>query len=350
MTNTKKTKVFITSYLEEQAQQVAERIRFLHSISDKRFLLTEDSELADMILIGSIGNEVNDLPYLNKILCNNIIDKYPNKCFSVSFRDKPITFNRGIYESTINNFLSYGRVKTAAYNSSGFNSYIREHIHSNKDYEIKKYLFSFIGRQSHPIRQQIFTLNISNPNILIEDSSTFDFWQCTDETEKDNRQKWYYDALIKSKFSLCPRGHGTGSIRLFESMMLGICPIIISDDWVLPSGPNWSEFSIIISEKDTINLEKIVISYESRYIEMGKLARQAYQKFFSDEIYFNYIVDNCADIQKNQFIPESIYWNLRYIIKAILFPKSNYYLQTPIYYISKVKQRIKHKIFNRSTS
>jgi hypothetical protein len=42
--------------------------------------------------------------------------------------------------------------------------------------------------------------------------------------DKDLPKLRYAELLIASKFVLCPRGNGASSIRLFESMQLGICP------------------------------------------------------------------------------------------------------------------------------
>ena len=49
---------------------------------------------------------------------------------------------------------------------------------------------------------------------------------------------------------LCPRGQGTSSIRLFEAMRMGIAPVIISDKWIGPKGPEWESFAVFVKEKD----------------------------------------------------------------------------------------------------
>ena len=120
--------------------------------------------------------------------------------------------------------------------------------------------------------------------------------------------------LLRSKFSLCPRGAGTSSIRTFESMKLGIAPIIVSDNWRLPKGPMWNDFSIFIKEKNIRDLEKIVESHCDSYKEMGQKARKAFEEFFADDVYFNYVIDNCLDIMNKQLIPEVIYWKLNPLI------------------------------------
>jgi len=97
-------------------------------------------------------------------------------------------------------------------------------------------------------------------------------------------------------------------------MQLGVAPVIISDRWRYPSGPDWQEFSITISERQIHNLEEIVCGYEDLYADMGQEARQAYYKYFSEPVYFNYLIDNCLEILRTQKIPESWYWKARYLI------------------------------------
>ena len=42
---------------------------------------------------------------------------------------------------------------------------------------------------------------------------------------------------------------------------------------------------------------------------MGEGARQAFEKHFDDKVFFEYVIENCLQIKKKQFIPESIFFN-----------------------------------------
>ena len=55
--------------------------------------------------------------------------------------------------------------------------------------------------------------------------------------------------MLQLDLILCPRGEGTSSIRLFESLRMGRPPVIISDQWVPPEGPAWDTFSVRIPER-----------------------------------------------------------------------------------------------------
>jgi len=316
-------KVFISSYPDEEAEAVAERLRELHALSNRVHSLVENPFAAEIILVGSLGNGKDELHYIDEVLENDLIGRFSKKCFSVSYRDVPIVFNRGIYESGQRNgargVLTLGRVRAGSYGVSGtFNPYAKAHCPSGMDYENKKYLFSFIGRDSSSIRRKLFCQKFNRDGIVIEDSSDFALWSSRDADNIDRRQKYYYGTLLHSKFSLCPRGIGTGSIRLFESMRCGVSPVIISDGWIPPKDRRWGDFSLTIPEKELDKLEEIVASHEGRYREMGMLARKVYEECFCENVYFNYIVKNCLDMMKMQLIPEAVYWKLWHVIACSL--------------------------------
>ena len=88
----------------------------------------------------------------------------------------------------------------------------------------RDYLFTIIGRASHPVRERIFALKPGRGVILIKDSSSFRFWDNTDPAERERRLGLYFNMLRRSRFSLCLRRVGTGSIRVFESMRMGVAP------------------------------------------------------------------------------------------------------------------------------
>ena len=70
------------------------------------------------------------------------------------------------------------------------------------------------------------------------------------DTEKANSND-FRDILERSRFSLCPRGIGPNSIRLWESLGAGAIPVLISDDLCLPEiGINWDTCILKIKEEE----------------------------------------------------------------------------------------------------
>jgi hypothetical protein len=298
------------------------RIRELYDSSNRAYALSDDPETADLILVTDLAE--NKTPHFAAVLNNPVISRYPDKSFCISMFDLPLVLNRGIYDNAVRSLWSLGRARSGSYASAPsqmMNPFVSEYAaRTGEDHRERRYLFSFIGRNSHAVRSRILSSTFQRPDILIQDSSDYDQFVSPLELEQNQlqrrleRQRAYCDILWHSKFSLCPRGLGASSIRLFESMQLGIAPIIIADRWLPPTGPKWSECSILVREKHVRHLEMIASSYEAHYLEIGTEAKTAYARHFEDSKYFNYIVDNCLDMMHRQVLPERLYWKCRHVV------------------------------------
>ncbi len=67
-------------------------------------------------------------------------------------------------------------------------------------------------------------------------------------------------------------------------MELGVCPVIISDNWIPPEGPNWEDFAIFVKEKDISKIHSILETRKSDALKMGKKAQEIYQEYFQEEV------------------------------------------------------------------
>src|SRR5690606_25712951 len=115
------------------------------------------------------------------------------------------------------------------------------------------YLFSFIGAPTHPLRESILALDHPRVRMLRTDAS----WP-KDSQARDAFKKQYADSIHSSRFVICPRGRGPASVRLFEVMQAGRIPVIVSDDWVPPEGPDWSRCSVTVLERDVARIPEIL--------------------------------------------------------------------------------------------
>jgi hypothetical protein len=179
----------------------------------------------------------------------------------------------------------------------------------------KKHLFSFTGRDSAEVRKTIFRLPPNPEVFVVYTTDKFNLFGHSLPAQAKWEKK-HCETIAVSKFCLCPRGVGSASVRLFESMRMGVAPIILSDDWIFPKGPDWSELALIVPENNVDRLCDIAKQNEGRALEMGRKARLAYEKFFADEVYFNYLVDQMVDIQRSQKIPERVFWSCRHLVVA----------------------------------
>ena len=72
---------------------------------------------------------------------------------------------------------------------------------------------------------------------VVERVTNFTFWDSKAPVFEERRHR-FREVLEASKFVLCPRGQGTSSIRLYETLASGRVPVIIADDWVARRGPD----------------------------------------------------------------------------------------------------------------
>lgn len=114
----------------------------------------------------------------------------------------------------------------------------------------------------------------------------------------------FAEALADSKFTLCPKGAGASTLRIFETMKAGRVPVIISDEWVPPEGPAWESFSLIVREKEIGSLPEILERRENSAAEMGRLARSQWDQWFSRSASFHRIVEWCLSIRQSRKVPE----------------------------------------------
>jgi hypothetical protein len=177
-------------------------------------------------------------------------------------------------------------------------------VKTNKN---KKYLASFIGAYTNYYRN---TIRLDLKNILEKENQII--YELKDEwfyekivfnhqvkKEKlsseymesyDKETQRYNDILSDSIFSLCPEGTGPNTIRLWESMAIGVIPVIFSDDWTPPkiTGLEWSDFSVFIKKTDLKDTISILRSFSEEELEQMKLnCINAYKYFRQMDCFTN---------------------------------------------------------------
>jgi hypothetical protein len=287
-------KVHILSAYEESQYNYAFRNLRKASLTDfhKKHELELDPKLADIIIFVETDTEQKD-NYFFELLKHPIYKQYKKKCYLYHDNDDTITLLPTISPSICKSFYNKKIHTPYHYIEQIFNNpYIEYQPERVVD---KKFLFSFIGAsRTYPkVRDQIITYYQGDDNIL--DTKDLNSWELEEE-ERDIYYKSYAQILMQSKFILCPRGIGPSSYRQYESMKMGIAPVIISDEWVAPHSIDWKSCSIRIQEKDVGNLEEILKSRESEYIELGHNARINYDQYMISNNQFHLLSDAAAKL------------------------------------------------------
>ncbi len=249
--------------------------------------LTDDPASADLILFaGSFGTQPDLL------LQHPLYLRSPDLCAVYTEDDNYLPLAPGIYCSAqVDKHSRTGRIFSYSYVSRD-GQYANPFVAASEAVPPKSLLFSFQGGSTSLLRKRLFNLNFHRTDLLIENTSTYYHWDL-DQPGREHRQQRYADTLASSHFVLCPRGAGTGSIRLFEVMAAGVAPVLISDRYLLPPGPDWDSFLVRVREKNIPRLPDLLAPYLASSLDRGRLAKEAYAKYFAPEHEFDAIVHLC---------------------------------------------------------
>lgn len=286
-------KVYILSAYAESEDNFAFQNLKKSSLYDpyKKHTLVDKPELADLIIF--VEHHPGTDPYFFKVLKNPIYRKYKKKCYLYHDCDEHLTLIPTISPSVLSS--SFNKRMHHPYHyleQISMNPYIQYVPEKNDE---KKYLFSFMGAsRTYPsVREEIINRFQGDENI--QDTKDYNSWDLNEEDRNKYFEK-YAQVLFQSKFILCPRGIGPSSYRQYESMKMGIAPVIISDEWVECEEIDWDSCSIRIKEKDVGRIEEILKSRENECYELGINARKNYEKYMSFENQFHFLSEAAAKL------------------------------------------------------
>lgn len=227
-----------------------------------------------------------DFRYIKELLKDSFIVRYLPKIFTFNGDDCATTLLRGLYTSVPKSRLS------PKYNSSvPFGNYYNELVFSGHHDEVKPiYLAGWRGNSfSNSIRKKMATVIESKTDCKIELTES---WLNHEKDEKNE----FVNLILESKFSLCPGGWAPTSYRIYESMALGRCPVIIADNFAPPQGPNWNEFALFFPERKIKKLHLFLLEHEPLYMKLGLKAKEAWNNFFRLEIIADYYAKSLIEI------------------------------------------------------
>ena len=271
--------------------------------------LVEDPESADIILFAEMDRFG---AFAERVRAHQYYRNYPDKCFLFESEDEPFPILPGIYASLTRKQYRPSHTRTGFYLYVVENPFIQHRPLTGQE----PFLASFIGNSgTHPVREQI--LAIRRPDFLLRDTGKTSYRMAYEADPAERPPFWeeYADAMSNALFSLCPRGLGAGSIRLYESMKMGRPCIILADAWQPNAGVDWDAFSIRIPESEASQIPEILERNADRAVEMGLRARAEWEKWFSEKVRFHRVVELCLDIQRcrGRFGPLERLYHLRHI-------------------------------------
>jgi hypothetical protein len=131
---------------------------------------------------------------------------------------------------------------------------------------------------SHNIRMKMLSTLVNNKKYLLKPKH----WSSDISTD---RESLFFDITSRSKFTLCPRGYGSTSFRLYEAMQLGSVPVYIYyNEPFLPwkDQLDWNRLCILVDFNDIDNIDNILSNItDEKYSDMLKYIEEIYPTYFT---------------------------------------------------------------------
>jgi Exostosin family len=256
-------------------------------LSREQFVESAEPETADRLVV----NErvfFKEWRYIKRLMSDPLIGRFPHKTFTISRDDSATGLLPGLYAALQSNRFSEAIHRAVPYPELTNPEIAKAAPQTGTG---KKYLASWRGNtiSNVRLRKGLIRQFGGNPRFCLETSENW-----FNHSEDEHRR--YVELVQNSQFSLCPAGWAATTFRIFDSMALGVCPVILADLWQRPKGPQWEKFCIFVRERDFRQLETIVDGHVNEAAERGRRAYAAWQEFFAGAKMLDYYADSFSSL------------------------------------------------------
>lgn len=271
-------KLHVASVAPGVGASQCDRLRELEVLDERHeHELVGDPEEADAILLVDLHLVDNGLDIARQ---HSLRQRHPEKTVVYCDQDRPWCGAPGLYVSMPSRGFRSQWQRATMYYAAPM-TFADQEAATAPDL-----LFSFVGARTHKCREAI--LSLRHERAIVEDSGAFLFHAYEDVRYKQRVER-YQEVMLRSKFILCPRGHGTASFRVLEALAAGRVPVIISDEWVPPREIDWSPVSIRIPERAGAEVVPILVARENDFPAMSSAARELFRTTFGPSASFHRI-------------------------------------------------------------
>lgn len=291
-------KVFIATIGDESwNRELAESFRAL-AAKDRltKHSLVDDPAVADVLLFVDLHQHPMDWN-LKGLRKHPLTKRYPRKVMVYDERDRPHCLFPGVFVSMPASSFDAKRQRAFSY------CQLKNEL-MQPGQETADLLFSFLGAKTHPVRVEL--LKLKHPRALVEDTSNINFFDYSDEANTQEHQRMireqkqhYQEVVALSKFVLCPRGWGTSSFRMYETLAAGRVPVIISDDWMPSPADDWNACSVRVAQDDVTSIPDLLEKREADWPNMARAARTMFEEWLAPDVLFSRLGDECEWLLHN---------------------------------------------------
>lgn len=147
----------------------------------------------------------------------------------------------------------------------------------------KEYDFMYVGQIAYQGREFLKKLKLKKYYF----EETVPIWHIQDTQERIDLNKAFCEKLAKSKFVFCPRGEGSSSFRLYQTLMSGSVPIISGQkEMPFKDEVDWENFAyfgenypILIEKFDYNKMREQGMKFWDKYCHMVECDRFLFDKY-----------------------------------------------------------------------
>lgn len=242
----------------------------------------KDVEAADALILHEPW-AFREWRYVDRLVADPVVGRFAYKVFTVNTDDAAAGLLRGVYTC-----LRRSRFEPALHAAVPFLAQPNEEVaaFAGTPRPPATLLATWRGnpKSNRKLRQGLIDLYGGSPAFQVEST---DSWLNHDPDE----QRHYVELLRSGRFSLCPGGWAPASMRIFESMALGVAPVLIADEFVEPKGPDWAAVALRVPEAELSSLQAVLESRGDDYLAIGERAAQAWQAHFRYDRLMGYYAD-----------------------------------------------------------
>jgi hypothetical protein len=229
---------------------------------------------------------------------NSAVRNNLDRVFVYNETDNPSSSYRGLYVSMPKPLFDTERHVSTIYWG------IRDHDECRSD--VKRNGVGFRGDcRTHPVRAKLHMLK----------SMGFDIFDTSRPETLSLSHNEFIEELASYQYYLCPRGHGTASIRMFECMAIGTVPIVVSDNYVFPRNITNGYNCIQIPEK-SIGLLNIPLDASN---VLARNVRQSYKDNWCLSARWDTYIDGISSIidsparNRYQYLKSLLYFKIQHL-------------------------------------
>lgn len=103
--------------------------------------------------------------------------------------------------------------------------------------------------------------------------------------EKEQARQEFFANIQDTDYTVCVRGGGNFSVRLYETLAMGRIPILVDTDCLLPfaSDPRWRECCVYVERHEIPYISEKVLTFHESHSEEAFIEIQCQGRLFWEE-------------------------------------------------------------------